>query len=406
VPARVGRRLWRVVLGATSFALAASTASQALAQIGEAAALPDRRGVVDLAVAGSDDDVAALVDALRELVGRLGLSLRAVRAAAPPWGQGVAPDSDERARVFVDERFPDRIEITASAVNGRVASAPVGRSVPRAESPTIVVEQVAHAVHATLESLLSSGAPGSPGSPGAIPPQPPAPLIEPPVVAVAPAVPPVASPPAQIAQVESPQTRPARRRGGFGMDATAFASARAIASTSPVMGGGGAVDVTAWRGPWSPSLWVGGSYNAAFGAEEQGVPLSTAVTSIRAVPSVELLELALLELEIGAGGGVDVFHAVPGEAEANTVPNPATTRFDPIVCGQLVARVRVLSSARILVGVDIDYDFRRHVYTTDYIASGNFIPVGTVLEPWPVRPSAMIGLCVPLVGGPACAGRE
>jgi hypothetical protein len=152
-----------------------------------------------------------------------------------------------------------------------------------------------------------------------------------------------------------------------------------------------------------PSLWIGGSYNAAFDTQEPGVvALETAVTSIRAVPSVELLALSLLQVDIGVGGGVDIFHTVPGSAGLSVAVGSTKTLGDPVLTAQLIARIRVISGARLLVGVDVDDDIGRHWYASKD-GAGNST---SVLEPWPVRPSAMIGLCVPLVGTAACAGRE
>jgi len=389
-----GGRLWRTLSWVSSFALAASSASTARAQAGETPMTTSvGRGFVEVAVAASDDDTAALVDALRELVGRLGLGLHAVRADAPPWGSGPAStDRDERARVFIDNRFADRIEITASAVRDGAASAPVTRTVPRAESTSIVVEQVAHAVHATLESLLSIG------TDAAAPPEANAvPTVQPPAMA-----------PPTVPAADASPPRPLRRRSGFSMDAAAFASGRGMASNvGAVVGGGGAVNFAAWPGPWRPRLWIGGSYNAAFSTQDatDGVALATAVTSIRAIPSIELLERSVLQIDVGVGGGVDVFHAVPGSAGLNlagqaVTPESTTTRSDPVLTGQLVARIRVVSSARLLVGVGVDYDMDRRRYTVQYSGGSST----AVLEPWLVRPSAMIGLCVPLVGTVACSG--
>jgi hypothetical protein len=385
-----GRRLLRMLSWVSSFALAVSSASTARAQAGETPGTTGvGRGFVEMAVAASDDDTAALVDALRELVGRLGLGLRAARADAPPWANGTAStDRDERARVFIDNRFADRIEITASAVKDGVASAPVTRTVPRAESTTIVVEQVAHAVHATLESLLSIGPDAA----------------APPEANAAPTVQPLAVAPAPVPASDTSPPGPARRRGGFGLDAAAFASGRGMASNiGPVIGGGGAVNLAAWHGPLRPSLWIGGSYNAAFDTQEPGVvALETAVTSLRAVPSVELLALSLLQVDLGVGGGADIFHTVPGSAGLSVAVGATKTLGDPVLTAQLIARIRVISGARLLVGVDVDDDVRGHRYTSKD-GAGNSTPV---LEPWPVRPSAMIGLCVPLVGAAACASRE
>jgi hypothetical protein len=400
------RRLRRTLVWAWSLALAGASAYSTRAQAGEAAAPADSaHGFVQLAVAGSDDDAAALVEALRELVGRLGLGLHAARADASPWANGApATDRDERARVFIDDRFGDRIEITMSAIRGGAPTASVKRSVPRSESTAIVVEQVAYAVHSTLESLLTTGAPPpepmAPAEPVA-PPELNVPPPEPPPVAVVP------SPP-----VDALPARPVRR-SGFGLDVAGFASGRGMASGVGLAGGGGvAVDVTAWRGQWRPSLWVAASYNATFGVTDPGiVKLATSVTSLRALPSIELFELSFLQVDLGAGGGVDAFYTVP-VYETWTAMGPSvrtngpTTHWDPVLSGQIVARIRVISGARLLVGFDVDDDLRLPSYTAQNATAGGIYGPGPVFRPAQVRPSAMIGLCVPLVGTAACSGGE
>ncbi len=389
------RRLWRVLSWATGFALAGSITHAARAQAGEVPSAPDSRGFVEVAVAANDDDTAALVEELRELVGRLGLGLHAMRADSPPWANGGSlTDRDERARVFIDNRYADRIEITASAVKDGIASTPVQRSVPRAEFDLDRRRASGARGPRDSQSLLSGGADAATLPEANAPP----------------AVVPVAIVPAPAPGADTSQPRPTHRRSGFGLDAAAFASGRGMASNvGPVIGAGGAVTLTAWPGPWRPRLWIAGSYNAAFGTADSadGVTLGTAVTSIRAVPSIEVLEHSVLQVDIGAGAGVDVFHAVPGSLGPSVAGQSVTlestrTRGDPVLSGQLVARIRLVSSARLLVGFDVDYDLDRRPYTVQY-SSGS--PTA-VLQPWLVRPSAMIGLCVPLVGNVACSGPQ
>jgi hypothetical protein len=132
------------------------------------------------------------------------------------------------------------------------------------------------------------------------------------------------------------------------------------------------------------------------------VTLQTNITSIRAVPGVAFSPWRVLQFAFGAGAGIDVLQAVPRDPAASVEVLPAKTLVDPVLIGLVSARIRILSVARLIVGAQVDYDFAAHRYTA-LDAGGNAI---AVLEPWLVRPSAMIGLCVPLVGAVACGGPE
>jgi hypothetical protein len=70
------------------------------------------------------------------------------------------------------------------------------------------------------------------------------------------------------------------------------------------------------------------------------------------------------------------------------------------VAGQLLARLRLGPSARLLVGLDLDWDPGQHHYAV-FDRFGN---ASAVLQPWSVRPGALIGICVPLAGAAACGG--
>jgi hypothetical protein len=73
----------------------------------------------------------------------------------------------------------------------------------------------------------------------------------------------------------------------------------------------------------------------------------------------------------------------------------------PVVAGQLLARLRLGPSARLLVGFDLDWDPGHHHYTV-LDQSGN---ASAVLQPSTVRPGALVGICVPLAGASACGGQ-
>jgi hypothetical protein len=344
---------------------------------------------VQLAIAASDDEASAMVETLRELVGRLGLGLRAVRSDAPPWtAPTVTPaPRDERARIWIDERTPDHVRVVVSSSREGSPSAPVERVVPRGETSTITTEEVAHVVHATLESLLATEGPAPESA------APKAPKTDSP--------PAPASPAAVRDESARPATHPFSR--GVGLDLAGFVTGRQWADhAGPIVGGGGAVDLGLGRGRWRPELWVSGAYDSAFASQSPEATLQTSVTSIRAVPGVAVSPLRVLQVALGAGAGMDVLHTVPRDPAASVELRPAKTLVDPVITGLVSARIRILSVARLIVGAEVDYDFAAHKYTARD-ASGNPI---AVLEPWLVRPSAMIGLCVPLAGAVACGGPE
>jgi hypothetical protein len=339
-----------------------------------------RREAVHVVIAGSDEEAVALAESLRELVGRLGLRLQADRGDAPPWAADSrsAAGQHERARVWIDARPTDGVHVAISAARGGWFDSSVERVVPRGDAAPIVTERVAHVIHATLESLLAQSEPGASPSP----------------------VPPSTEGPSGASHDEAPQ----RRAAGLGLDAAFFASCRGLASSSgPVFGGGAALDVVARNVTLRPSLWLAGIVQESFDAQGQDMVLETSVASFRALPGVELLRLPVLDVDLGAGVGLDLFHVIPRDARRPSLQlESPTTQADPVLEGQLISRIRVARSARLLVGVQLDYDFGAHRYT----AIDRFGNPQAVLEPWAARPAAILGFCIPFAGMTACSSSE
>ncbi len=341
----------------------------------------DSRDVVLVAVAATDEESSDLADALRELVARLGFQLQVSRAEAPPWALGARPPAVEhaRAQVWIDARPADRVEILVSAARGAAFDAPVARLVQRGDAPAIVVERVAHVIHATLESLLAQPEPGSPAASSPPPPDP------------------------QASQPDRDQS--AHGHGlGLGLDAAVFGACHAVASSSgPVFGGGAALELVARRLPLRPSLWLAATLHESFDTAGQDMDLETNISSFRFVPGLELWQVPALSVDVGAGAGLDLFHTIPRDASGSSVElGGATTQVDPVVEAQVVSRIRIGGSARLLVGLELDYDFGLH----RYVAVDRFDNPAPVLEPWAWRPSAILGLCLPLAGATACASSE
>ena len=380
-----------VVLGASVLVVAMVAATtRAWAAAGDDAGArreAPQRGFVDVAVAASPEEAAALLDTVRELVARQGLGLRATTGDGPPWTRLDAPPDapGQRARVWIEAHDPAAVSVDVCAlVEGAPAGAPrriLHRVVPREGSSAVVVDTVGHVVEATLESALLEPAP-----PPAAPPVPPT------------------LPPPPLADVRD--TSPARaspRRGGLALDVAAFADGADVAHRSGVaLGGGGSFIVSAGPIPWRPSLWIGASFQTPFNIPGPGVTLQTTVTSFRAMPAVEFLRVRpLLQLDLAAGAGADLYRDTPENPHG---PFPTSTQTQmhatPVVAGQLLARLRLGPSARLLVGLDLDWDPGPHHYTV-VDCFGN---PSAVLEPATLRPGALVGICVPLTGGSACGG--
>jgi len=348
-----------------------------------------RQGSVLVAVAASDPEAVALFEALRELLARRDLGLRPMRRdASAEEGALVEPglvSPDDRACVAIDARSRDRVLIAAYGIGKRGLAPPVQRTVLRTDSSAIVVEQVAHTVYATIASLLAATEPG-PEPESSVPP-----AMN------------VAKDTAGGLPIDGLQAQPLPR-ARFGLDAAAFASLRAVASgVGPSTGGGAALGASALRLPMQPSVWLTASFDAPFDVPSRETTLETSVESFRAIPTAQLFTFGILRVDFGAGAGIDLFHTTPRDAPRSSVKlGPAMTLTDPVMTAQLVTRTNVARVACLLVGVGVDYDLVVHRYTS----VDRFGNADSVLLPWRFRPSAIVGLWIPLAGTTVCSSSE
>jgi hypothetical protein len=331
-----------------------------------------------VAVAARADERSALLEALREPLDSLGLTLRAPRVDDAPPPFALAP-LYTRARVWIDARPLDHVDIFVWAATA-APTTPVHRVIPRSGSTAIVAEEVAYVVRATLDSLLNAPAP----------PPPPANLMAP--------------PPGTLDATARENARPtgATTRAHFGFDMSAFAAAQAVASSVPAFGAGLGVDLAPWGAhPPGPTLWLGASGNAPFESATTEATLETTLYSVRAIPAVELAEFGRFHLAAGVGLGVDLLHTVPGQGSTATANLSAPSlKVDPIVEAQLLLRAPLAHHVGLLVGVSADYDADLH----QYIEMDGSGASNTVFAPSRIRPAAIVGLCLSLAGDPACAG--
>jgi hypothetical protein len=339
----------------------------------------DERPVFDAAIAATDTEATALVAAVEEVAARLGLRVRVEHRDAPP-ADASWPD-DVIAGVWIDARAPDRIDVRTTSVRAGSPARSFARSLARAGSPDVVVDEVAEIVRAALESVRASRLDPADVDPGRR-------------TAPAPEPPPTASTPSL--SHEGPH--------GFGLDLIAFGSERAMSARStPVLGAGAALEASFGRAPWRPSLWLSAAYGSRFDTEGGAVTFDAGASSLRLMPGVGLLDLDAMQLDLDVGGGVDFFGVSPLIVRGTQAMVGPTTRYaDPVVTGQLLMRLRLVSQVRLTFGFDVDDAFATATTHPTSVGIGRGTGPRDTFVPWTVRPAVAVGLCVPLSNGGAC----
>ncbi len=335
------------------------------------------RSVVDVAIAAPDSEVEAFIAAIGDRVPRLGLRMRVERRQDAP-SESSWP-SDAAAAVWIDARATDRVDVRLTGARADGSRRTYDRSLAVDGSVAVVAEEVAQVVGAELESMRASE----------------------------PAPPPPASPDASENPASSPAVRPLPAtappaHGGLALDLLALVSERAVSSLSgPVFGGVVAADVSIGRMAWRPSLWISAAYDARFDVmQSRQVTFDVGTTSFRLLPSVELIELEVMQVNLGVGAGLDLFRVAPLAVRGSMAVFDSPDRtLDPVLVGQLLMRLRLASRVRMIFGFALDYDCLLHSTTTPADRPG--APPST-FEPWRLRPTVEFGLCVPLSGGGAC----
>jgi hypothetical protein len=372
---RAGGRRGRAVVAAV--VMQSWSAGTALAQMPPGAAAPDAAPppdstpMVDVTIIAGGDDTDPLLGSIRELLGRLGLGVEAHGVAVPPGPVGPG----DRLAVWID--LGSRFEAVTVVRRGRTE---VRRTIPRDSSPAIVREEIGEAVRSGVEAQLHAEAASNP------PPPPP-----PPVAAPLPPAPPVLVP-------ERPP--PPASPGWFALDLTVLAGGGPVATGSgPVARVGGGV-VFGSRRRLRPSLAVTAAYFVPFDTVSD-VKVHTSVVSLRAVPSIEVVQAPRVGIDVGVGGGVDIVSvsSSPGDDPAMPVAHVPDS-VDPILTALATAYLELAPSVAFTLVLGTDFDFDRPRY---FVAAPG--GDGDVLVPWRARPFAMVGFTFTAVGGELFAAR-
>ena len=262
-------------------------------QGGPADSAPAR--AVDVTILSGGEEADPLMDTVRELFGRLGLTVSGHLVANPEQAQDAGPRSPGLSvQIDLASRYEALIVVRSDRTEVR-------RTISRDASPSIVREEIADAVRSAVESqLLSDEARAAP---------PPAPIA-------ANTPPPLRAPPVLEAPAPSADDR------WFALDLTTLAGAAYVAPGPAVSARvGGGVVLGSRRGR-RPSVAVTASYLLPFPSSlppNGNVTSSTYMVSFRAVPAIEVLHTSSIALHVGAGGGMDAItlrahHAAAGAA--------------------------------------------------------------------------------------------
>ncbi|MBW2457668.1 MAG: hypothetical protein JRI68_24400 [Deltaproteobacteria bacterium] len=280
------------------------------------------RPVVAVSVAGDEAAAEALERALTELLGRLNASLSLRRVE----GLNQAPErppEQAAAWVGIDVSHPDRAVVTV--VDRAAGAATVWRVLERRTSRQILLDEAAHVVHAAVESLLS-GQRANGGQAGTT--APPDGASAPPAVTGSPAVPAPASPahaprtaPLPPAPVAAP---PPPERPLWGLDAAALLAGHGMADNAGlVFGAAGALSAGYRQGPWRFGGWLTAEYRVPFDVDDSETSPRAQAVALRTFPTMGLLQTPALSLDLGVGGGIDIFTVDYKRAPRSPPSSPA-----------------------------------------------------------------------------------
>lgn len=305
---------------------------------------------VELAVAGSADERAAIQRSLSELLSRLNVGLAEQGKAASE------KPALASARVELDE-----VECRITLTTGPDAKVVMFRRVARKGSAAVMAETVALIIHGAVEELLQSP--------------------RRPVVSTAPPEPKLES--AAVPSAPWPT---------YTLDLGAFGGSRVFGGNAPLVASAG-LSLTAGRRFDSllPEVWLSGTYNTPFDASSANVALHAQTLSVRGGLALRLFEHDDWYLEGGLGAGADIFFADAHPLFSRRGENE--TSAAPVATGLLTAHYALGSRVDLFVAFTLDVDLQPR----RFVAEG---PLGTekIYEPMRVRPALVLGFDLAAIG--------
>jgi hypothetical protein len=367
---------------------------------------------VRVVASGRAEDVAALGSTLRELLGRIGVTV-VVQTANGESARAPTASPGDFAAVGVDLTAGGAVVVVADE-SGREQ---MRRTLPAAADRGAAIEEAAHVVQAAVEALTEEQQAGDGGAPPEVAATPtpmptpgdtsdaaaaPVALVPPPAVP-----PPVTAPlaplpgePPDVATVRTPSSAPR-----YGLDLIAGLDTTIDGPRSGVVvGGEGGVIVRRARdaGWFAPSLWIIGDYHAPFRAIHDDVLVDITMISARLLPTVALARGDAWSIEGGVGAGFDVIVAEPGTTQPVSARlSPDRTDVDPILTAMVAAHTALTPSADLFIAARLDVDLGTERY--DVAATNGPL---TVFDPWTFRPELLVGFNVGVLGAPDYPARK
>jgi hypothetical protein len=376
-----GKRL-RPFFGRAAFVLATSSAAVALVLATSAtsrADVPFARNV-EVTASGDPAEVAALLDTLRELLGRQQLTLVRPGEAASPLA---------RVRAELPSSGMATVEVT-----GRTGRLVLRRDVALEGARAIAREAIAHLVQEAVESELLVAEPAAPPPPAAASPDSGA---EPASADAAPAAAPPPPAPRDGVPARDASAAPAARGAPVLLDVAMFGGVGPVANGSGPVARVGAGATLAYGSRLRPGLGLLFAYAFPFERSSDVVSARTSLISGRLLPSIELGRTEHFAFDGALGGGLDVISVQPrSETLPPSVLGEGSSRVSAILSGGISARIDVVPSVVFLVSALADVDLVKRSYV---VAQG--AAFSTVTSPWAVRPTLLLGFAFTALGPPS-----
>jgi hypothetical protein len=337
----------------------------------EAAAPAARREVLVEIAAGDEKERDALAQVARELLGRLAIDVRATHVGRVDVAAIAAPPSAPRAgveaplaRVWIDWASPGRATLyLLDARRDRLLVRQVERP---AGGDELAREELGHILETACEGLLAGGEVGVPraGAVSSLLPHPP--------------------PPAVVASAPSTPREDATAHVAFG----ASYEAAALGPQAPVTHGPAASIYVPGR---RVGLWTTAQFRLPVHAASDTAGVELRTIALRALLTHEWVLAPRAALRVGVGGGVDLVDARPESTAPDRVLVDGSRRL-AFGVGRAALALDVRLAARLslvaFLAADVDVTGQRYVFSR---AGGEQL----VLRPWPVRPSAAVGVAFP-----------
>jgi len=313
--------------------------------------------VVTLKVTGPDSEARQLEASVRELLGRLGLTLG---------GEGAVL---AEASVRLGEAD---CEIAVIDAKGELVAS---RLLRRRENAQLTLEALAYIIQSTMEALVDLERNPIQAADAGVH----FPVTPPPVVTAPPFKPPPPEPPPPLAFELGVQV-----------------SGRAFGSQQLFVPGAGLVSSLRLEpdSRWAPRLSLLVGYNMPFDGPSPLMSISVQTLSVRLLPGFRILGDEHWSLELQAGPGFDTLFASGTSTKlASTAYTHDRADFSPVLTALLAVHHRLTPATDVFLSLSGDLDLLPHRYVASEPAAQHVL-----YDAWRVRPAAALGFTFELVG--------